>query len=165
MKKLINVNPGDIYAIPLFVSDQPELKSFARVKFDSSAGDFGFCRIIEDRGGSGIIVEVFKCTGDPSAAPSMIVDSGRLFPPIAISGVGIFKKRWRFRHSNEAFDKEKDAKYSEITLVLGPDNDLRLWQNGVETPISKEDSRHYELWEIWPAFQVEKRILAARNSN
>ena len=64
VKKLVNVNPGDIYAIPLFVSDQSDIKNFYREKLGSSSGDFGFCRIIEDRGGSGIIVEVFKCTGD-----------------------------------------------------------------------------------------------------
>ena len=162
MKKLVNVSPGEIYAIPLFVSDQPELKSFAREKFDSSAGDFGFCRIIEDRGGSGIIVEVFKYIGDLDAVPSMIVGSGRRFPPIAISGLGILRKRWRLRHSNEAFDKEKDASYSQITLVLGAADDLRLWQNGVETPINQVAAKQYELWNIWPAFQVEKRILATR---
>ena len=58
MKKLVKVNPGDIYAIPLFVSDQSDIKSFYREKFDSSSGDFGFCQVIEDRAGSGILVEV-----------------------------------------------------------------------------------------------------------
>lgn len=164
MKKLVKVNPGEIYAIPLFVSDQPDVKSFAREKYGASAGEFAFCRIIEDRGGSGIIVEVFKYTGEQNADPSSILISSRLFPPIAISGLGIAKKRWRLLHADESFDKEKDAKYSEITLVLGPDNDLRLWQNGVETPITLEASRQYELWVIWSSSQVEKRILAARSA-
>lgn len=163
MKKLVNVRPGEIYAIPLFVSDQADTKSFAREKFDLKPGKFGFCRIIEDQGGSGIIAEVFKFTGEQDTDQATIVGSGRLFPPIAITGLGIYKKRWRKCYTDDQFDREKDAAYSQITLVLGPDNDLRLWQNGVETPINREASRHYELWVIWSASQVEKRILAARS--
>lgn len=165
MKKLVNVNPGEVYAIPLFVSDQDDTRRFSRKEFDRKAGGFGFCRIIKDLAGSGIIIEVFNFTGDQDASQATIVESGRLFPPIAITGLGIYKQRWRKLYTDENFDAEKNAAFSQIALVLGTEDDLRLWRNGVKSPISRKAAEQYERWKLWSSSQVEKRILAILNIN
>lgn len=159
MKKLVHVEPGEIYAIPLFLSDRPVNENFSREKFDGDDKEFCFCRIIEDRLGSGIIVEVFNIKGNLKTDLETIINSPRLFRPIAIAGLGIYKKRWRKIHTQENYDREKDSHYSKIQLVLGPRDARRLWQNGVETPITVEQAKEYESWVVWVTDQLEKRII------
>ena len=90
-----------------------------------------------------------------------IISSKRLFDPISSSGIGIYKKRWKKLYEQDDYDMEKDSKYSEIKLVLGTTDDLRLFQNGQETPISEIEAKKYEYWKIWMPSQLEKRILGA----
>lgn len=159
MKKLVQALPGEIYAIPLFLSDRPVTENFSREKFDTPDKEFAFLRVIEDRGGSGFIVEVFNLTGSFTTDPDEILKAPRLFSPVATSGLGIYKKRWRKVHSQADYDKERDSNFSEIKLVIGPPNDLRLWQNDKETPIDQSTAKKYELWDIWMSDQLEKRII------
>lgn len=161
MKKLVNVEPGEIYAIPLFLSDRPVNENFSKDKFVGEDKKFCFCRIIEDKLGSGIIVEVFNLIGDLNTDLESIIKSPRLFRPIAVAGLGIYKKRWRKIHVQENYDKEKDSQYSNMQLVIGPRDAPRLWQNGVETPITMSQAKEYESWTIWITDDLEKRIIEA----
>lgn len=65
MKKT-EVMPGEIYAIPLFLPTEDimeNLKNYKKEKFDNRGKEFAFCRIINDKGGSCIFVEVFDQIG------------------------------------------------------------------------------------------------------
>ncbi|WP_452229600.1 immunity 26/phosphotriesterase HocA family protein [Lacinutrix sp. MEBiC02404] len=159
MKKTTKLNGGEIYAIPLFLSGESSIKSFSRDKFEDKGKEFAFCRVIEDKEGGGIFIEVFDLIGNLNQDLESIISSKRLFQPIATSGLAMTKKRWKKIHIQEPYDKEKDSNYSEIKLVLGTNDDLRLFQNGKETPISQIEAKKYEFWKIWMPSQLEKRII------
>lgn len=159
MKKTTKLIAGEIYAIPLFLSDVSSIKSFSRNKFEDKGKEFAFCRIIVDKQGGGSLIEVFDLVGDLHQDLESIIKSERLFDPIATSGLAMSKKRWKKLHTQEHYDKEKDSNYSEIKLVLGTNDDLRLFQNGKETPISETEAKKYEMWKIWMPAQLEKRII------
>jgi len=159
MKKLVELQEGEIYAIPLFVSDIPSHKSISKSKFEDKGKEFAFCRIIENKKGSGYFAEVFDLVGDLQQDLESIITSKRLFRPIAITGMGITKKRWRKVHTQENYDKEKDSNVSKIQLVLGTSDDFRLWENGKEISITEIEAKSYEMWKIWMPAQLEKRII------
>ncbi len=92
MNKLANVISGEIYAIPLFLSDTPDIKSFSREKFQEEDRQFVFCRVIEDLSGGRILIEVFDKIGNLSTSIQEIISSKKLFSPVAVSGLGIYKK-------------------------------------------------------------------------
>ena len=76
-----NVIPGEVYAIPLFLTD---IHPMTRVSLKDLRGDdkkFAYCRIIEDRGSGGILVEVFNKVGTLDISIEEVVESMRLFPP------------------------------------------------------------------------------------
>ena len=104
-------------------------------------------------------MEIFDIVGDLNQDLESILKAKRLFRPIAMVGMGISTKRWRKIHEQVNYDKEKDSKYSEIQLVLGTNENLRLWQNGKEIEISEHEAKKYEMWKIWMPAQLEKRII------
>ncbi len=159
MKKLVNAIGGEIFAIPLFLSDISDLVSFKKDEFNNKGKEFVFCRVIEDKMGGGFFIEVFDLVGNINEDLETIIHSKRLFRPVAFSGLGIYKKRWKKLYTQENYDKEKDSQYSQIQLVLGSSNDLRLWQNGKESQINEITAKKYEKWQIWSASQLERRII------
>lgn len=159
MKKLVNAKGGEIYAIPLFLSDIPENKSFAKDKFLEKGKEFSFCRIIEDLIGGGILIEVFDLIGNLDQDMTTIIHANRLFSPVAVSGLGIYKKRWKKIYEQNDYDKFKDSNFSEIKLIAGMAGNFKLWQGGKKTPISDEEAKKYEIWKIWRESQLEKRII------
>src|SRR6478609_8784422 len=92
---LVSVTPGEVFAIPLFVSDEPVNKRFGVHAFAGRGDEFAYLRTIAETGGAGIIVEVFADVGPLDASIERVVAAGRLFRPVAIAGLGIYKKRWR----------------------------------------------------------------------
>jgi len=159
MKKLVTLYGGEIFAIPLFVSDIPSNKSFSRNKFEDKGKEFVFCRIIEDKEGGGFFAEIFDLVGSLDQNLESIITAKRLFRPLAISGIGIYKKRWKKLYTQVPYDKEKNSNASNIQLVLGTNDDLYLWENGKKTPVSEEEATKYEMWKIWMPSQLEKRII------
>ena len=159
--QLVQVEPGEVVAIPLFLAQEPALTRFRADAFKDRGDEFVFCRLIEQRGGSGIIVEVFDHVGGLGADLADVVAADRLFPPVAISGLGVHKKRWRRIGTCEPYDRERDSGYSQIQLVLSPYDAPRLWQAGIETPIDVETAKGYESWRVWFADQLEQRIVDA----
>ena len=72
-----NVIPGEVYAIPLFLTD---IHPMTRVSLKDLRGDdkkFAYCRIIEDRGSGGILVEVFNKVGTLDISIEEVVESMR----------------------------------------------------------------------------------------
>ena len=160
MNKLAQVSKGEIYAIPLFVSDKADNESFAREKFNDKGKNFVFGRIIEDLAGGGILIEIFDLIGAMDQDLNDILTSKRLFDPISVSGLGIYKKRWKKIYTQKEYDQERDSKYSEISLVAGTDDNLQLWRGGKQLgPISEIEAKKYEPWTTWRASHLEKRIL------
>ena len=161
VNKLANVSGGEIFAIPLFLSDRSELERFKKSDFLGEDKQFAYCRVIKDLGGGGIIVEVFNLINGLSPEIENIIQSGRLFPPIAINGLGIYKKCWLKVGQQEKYDCEIDSHFSQIQLVLPalPHELPRLWQNGQEKYISADESNHYEKWVIWLSSHLEKKII------
>lgn len=159
MKSLEKLKGGEIFAIPLFTSDIMDNISFAKNKFEDKGKEFAFCRIIYNKKGSGLLIEVFDLIGSLNQDLKSIISSNRLFRPIAITGLGIYKKRWKKLYEQKNYDKERDSNYSKIQLVLGAGDDLRLWQNGTEKPINKTEAENYEIWTMWRASHLEKRII------
>ncbi|WOX54284.1 Imm26 family immunity protein [Aeromonas sp. CD] len=86
---------GDVYSIPLFLTGVSGLESFYRYDFTKEGMTFCFARGIEDRGGSGLIIEVFNTQGGIDMSLSEIINSSRLFNLVAVAGEAIKKKRWR----------------------------------------------------------------------
>ena len=166
MNNLANVKSGELYAIPLFLVEYPDSKSFSKEKFEEFDRQFVFCRIIEDLGGGGILIEIFDKIGNLRTKVQDVVSSKRLFNPITISGVGIYKKRWKKIGEQNGYNKFKDSLYSEITLVAGVQDNLSLWKGGHSTgQISEEKAQNYELWIVWRSSQVESRILKHLEKN
>ena len=166
VNKLANVTGGDIFAIPLFLSDRSELERFKKSNFLGEDKKFAYCRVIKDLGGGGILIEVFNLIDGLSPTVDGIIQSGRLFPPIAINGLGIYKKRWPKVGQEEKYDCEIDSHFSQIQLLLPalPGESPRLWQNGQEKFISLEESKDYEEWTIWLSSHLEKRIIDILNT-
>ena len=159
--KLANVSGGEIFAIPLFLSDRSELERFKKSDFLGDDKQFAYCRVIKDLGGGGILVEDFNLL--PALSPKIeeIIQSGRLFQPITISGLAIAKKRWIKVGQEANYDCETDSQFSQIQLVLPalPHESPRLWQNGQEKSISLDESNQYEKWVVWLSSHLEKRII------
>ena len=158
---LVHVQPGEVVAIPLFLTSEPALTRFRTKAFQDRGDEFVFCRVIEQRGGAGIIVEVFDRVGGLGTDIADVTAADRLFRPVAITGLGIHKKRWPRMGVCDPYDRERDSGYSQIQLVLSPYDCPRLWQDGVETPTDVETAKEYESWRLWSAPDLEQRIVDA----
>ena len=126
-----NIIPGEVYAIPLFLTD---IHFMTRVSLKNLRGDdkkFAYCRIIEDLGSGGILVEVFNKVVTLYISIEEVVESMRLFPPVIIRPLGIRKGRWRRIGKQENYNKEQDSMYSDITLVSGAEGHYFLWRGGI----------------------------------
>ncbi|AHF15274.1 immunity 26/phosphotriesterase HocA family protein [Niabella soli] len=161
MKRLVELKEGDILAIPLFTSDAPSNTSFKKNDLENKGKEFAFCRVVSDEQGAGYIIEIFDLIGSINEPLPNIIAAHRLFEPVAISGLGVYKKRWRKIHHQESYDKSKDSGFDDVKLVLGTEDDLRLWQNGKETPITMIKAQQFEFWSIWQPAKLEKRIIKA----
>lgn len=157
-KKILTVNAGDIYFVPLFLSHDMSNKSYFRYKFGEEGQVFCFLRIVKDLMGSGILVEVFNYIGDANSSVESIIDSGRMFEPVLIIGDGIHKKRWRKINETENYDCEYHSNFSQIKLVIGGFDRPKIWQNN-ETRDPDEDISLIERGKMWAACQLESRIV------
>ncbi len=155
------VPEGSVYAVPLFLTEAPSTKSFARVTFADRGDEFAFVRIITDLEGGGFLAEVFALVGNLRTDLHGIVAAPRLFPPIAVSGLGILKKRWKLIGTQPGYDRETHSSFPAIELVIGDPARPRLWRDGTETPITVSESREREAWVVWLPSRLEQRILAA----
>jgi hypothetical protein len=129
MNKLLSLVAGDIYSIPLFLSTEPDNKSFSRYKFGKEGEKFVFCRVISDLKGSGELIEVFNCVSDFDVDIFKVISSKLVFPALAITGDGIYKKRWRRVGGKEyyEYDKAKDSNFNNINLFEN-NEPVKIWR-------------------------------------
>lgn len=157
MKNLV-LEGGEIFAIPLFMKYGTDMERFSKTYHQDNKGIYAFCRIIGEEMGNSYFIEVFSKIGDLGTSFEEIVNSLRLFDPIAITSLGILKKRWIQIYKQQDYDKYKDSKYCDIKLVIGGSKNLQLWHNRSTAPISEEDADKYEQFIFWQASHIEKRI-------
>lgn len=93
-----------------FLSTEPDNKSFSRYKFGKEGEKFVSFRVISDLKGSGELVEVFNCISNFDVDIFKVISSPLVFPALAITGDGIYKKRWRRVGGKEdyIYDKVRD---------------------------------------------------------
>lgn len=160
------IKAGSIYAIPLFLpgsgkdGDMKEnTVSYSKQNFKEKGQEFAFCRIIEDLGASGILIEVFDVLGRLDTDPQIIISSGRLFSPVLVFGLGIRKKRWKLVSDKLNYDPQRDSNFSEIKIIKGISPFLlELWQNHKLTPISESEAQKYDKWRILYPTDLEEMI-------
>ena len=129
MSKLLSLVEGDIYSIPLFLSTEPDMKSFSRYKFGKEGEKFVFCRVISDLKGAGELIEVFNCVSSFDVDIFKVISSKLVFPALPIIGEGIYKKRWRRVGGKEdyEYDKVKDSNFNNIN-IFGGDETVEIWR-------------------------------------
>lgn len=156
--KDLDLKDGEIFAIPLFIPYGTDMRRFSKKFHNENNGQYIFCQIISNEQGGGYLIEVFSKVGDLNTNLEDIVKSPRLFQPIAITGLGIYKNRWLKIYEQLDYDKERDSRYSDIKLVMGTIGNFKLWQNRKTTPITDIEAKNYEKFIIWSASHLERRI-------
>ncbi|WP_413663090.1 Imm26 family immunity protein [Microbulbifer sp. CNSA002] len=158
--KSLKLEDGDVYFIPLFLTEDYSLKSYSRFKFGEGDQEFCFCRIVASEGGAGILIEIFDFVGPAGSDIESIINRPRLIDPVYIVGDGISKKRWRKVGSSKSYNREKDSGYSKIKFVLGRGDDRRVWCDGKEFPFDKiKNAKSIESHKLWTAAQLENRLV------
>lgn len=159
MKKLVEVAEGEIFAIPLFVADKSPTTRFTKKDLADAGKSFAFMRVVTDTGGGGIIIEVFDLIGNLATPIADIIKAHRLFRPVAITSLPIYKKRWPRLGAHPSYDRERDSGYSAIELVISPFDHPKLWRGGSTSAIPVAEAGKYEPWTYWGAHHLEKRIM------
>lgn len=152
------IKGGEIIAIPLFLGNNEK----GRIRKGDERKQFAFARAINEESGK-ILIEIFNKTGSLDTNVVEILNSGRLMKPLYTIWTGVERKRWKVVKEDPNYDKERDSKYSNIQLVLGGIDNLRIWhaKDKTETPITKEEliNGNYQLMAIYDYTQIEGKIL------
>lgn len=156
----LNVTSGEVFCIPLFMpKDDWKLKT--KLSDNDLDRDFAFGRVIETS--SSVLVEVFKRIGPAKTNIDEIVRSGVMFSPLQVFWDGVVKRRWRVIGKTANYEKFKDSNYADLKMAFGVDGDFRLRDLGTgnETPITREQLKHYEFSVVWFPIDLENQILNA----
>lgn len=166
-RKIAEVNPGDIFMIPLFLPSYQGAKKeellgridYSKYKFRMD-DIYAFGRVIEIQAGRVDLIEVFSYTGQIPQNPEKIIHSGRMFAPEHI-GHSVFEKgRWQIIFSNPHYDMWKDSDYENISF-LSPVG--HMWKGKKEIKITKEKCIELEeagipYWTMHGGVDLEVRI-------
>ncbi len=137
-KKTIDVHPGDIFAIPLFLPSERDdyLGNIDYSKYEFPSDDiYAFGRLIEMQAANVDLIEIFSYIGQIPETPENIIHSGRMFAPEHIGRSSFTKGRWRVLFSNPHYDMWKDSDYENIAF-LSPVG--HMWKGKEEIRITKE---------------------------
>lgn len=136
-RKTVEVKPGDIFMIPLFLpSRQMDEDKLDYSNYQFHLDDiFAFGRLIEIQAGNVDLIEVFSYVGQIPKNPETILRSGRMFAPEHIGHPFSEKGRWRRIFSNPHYDMWKDSDYENISF-LSPVG--RMWKGKEQIEITKE---------------------------
>lgn len=118
-RKTVEVNPGDIFMIPLFLPSNPMDEynlNYSKYKFHMN-DVYGFGRLIEIQAGNVDLIEVFSYVGQIPENPEKIICSGRMFAPEHIGHPYSKKGRWQAIFSNPKYDMWKDSDYENISFL------------------------------------------------
>lgn len=140
-RRTAEVNPGDIFTIPLFLpsyqkwaNKMDEFLDYSKYKFHMD-DIFAFGRLIEIKAGNVDLIEVFSYTGQIPKNPENIIHSGRMFAPEHIVHSLFEKGRWRVIFNNPHYDMWKDSDYENISF-LSPVG--HMWKGKKEINITEE---------------------------
>ena len=163
-RKAAEVNPGDIFAIPLFLpsyqhpGDDYKL-DYSKYKFHMD-DRYAFGRLIEIQAGNVDLIEVFSYTGQMPQNPENIIHSGRMFAPEHIGHPFCRKGRWQVIFSDPHYDMWKDSDYENISF-LSPVG--HMWKGKEVIKITQKE--HIELkeagvpdWILYDRINLEVRI-------
>lgn len=138
-KKTIEVHPGDIFVIPLFLPSTGMDELLGRIdysKYKFHLDDiYAFGRLIEKQAGHEDLIEVFSYAGQIPSNPEIIIHSGRMFEPEHIGHTVFEKGRWQIIFSNPQYDMWKDSDYGNISF-LSPVG--HMWKGKEEIKITEE---------------------------
>lgn len=134
MKKTTEVNPGDIFMIPLFLpsNDDDYTLDYSKYKFHSN-DIYAFGRLIEIQAGNVDLIEVFSYTGQIPENPDRIIQSGRMFAPEHVGHPFSKNERWRTIFSNPYYDMWRDSDYENISF-LSPVGHMWKGKNNQDYP-------------------------------
>lgn len=160
--RAIEVNPGDIFMIPLFLPPPPWRwidVDYRKYKFHMD-DIYAFGRLIEKQAGNVALVEVFSYSGQIPENPEIIIRSGRMFAPDHI-GYSFFKTgRWRVLFHNPQYDMWKDSDYENISFLSDVGH---MWKGKEEIRITKEELDELKeagvpYWVMHDYVDLEERI-------
>lgn len=134
------LQPGDIFAIPLFLPSFQEWRRLDELidyrSYRFPAGDpYAFGRLIGHQPGNMDLIEVFRYFGPVPEGPEVILQSGQMFAPVMLAGA-FARGRWRPVFQAAQYDKWAGSNYAEITFLMGAGdslpncNDYGLWRGG-----------------------------------
>lgn len=142
MKNTYQINPGDIFTIPLYlpVSQMGDYIDYRKYQFPS--GDmYAFGRLIEPQMGNLELVEVFSYVGEIPKSPEIILSSGRMFEPVIVGSV-FNTGRWRGLFENPQYDKWTDSNYKEIAFLLM--SHTQYWKGGENIKVTTSKWKELE---------------------
>lgn len=154
-QKSVVGTPGVVYRIPLFFTDVSPIRKFSKKDFPVGDERYAYCRVISDKQGAGILVEVFNYIG-AEASENEILSSGRIFDPVIIIGDGIKRNRWQKVFESSNYDPELDSGKSGIEKrlaeIIESNEPVKMWsslqlerQIIMNLPCSLRDSLEIEL--------------------
>lgn len=137
-RKTAEVNPGDIFMIPLFLPSDYMIEYYLDYsKYPFPTDDiYAFGRLIEIQVGNVDLIEVFSYVGQIPEVPEPIIHSGRMFAPGHIGHPFSQNGRWRALFCNSQYDMWKDSDYENITF-LSPVG--RMWKGKGDIRITEEE--------------------------
>lgn len=163
-KKTTEVNPGDIFMIPLFLPSNDDDYTLDYSKYKFHLNDiYAFGRLIEIQAGNVDLIEVFSYTGQIPENPDIIIQSGRLFAPEHIGHPFSKKGRWRTIFSNPHYDMRRDSDYENISF-LSPVG--HMWKGKETVKITKKQCIELEeagipYWIMHSRTDMEIKIRSA----
>lgn len=128
---------GDVFAIRL----DDRRFAFGRVMALTKKGD---------------LVEIFSYIAEAKNFSQEIVDSGRLFHPIYVSGLEVFRDwQWEVIHSNASYEPHDIGK---LKFVIGMPGNFSLSEGGNQHSISDREAEGLEVKSFWRNISVIDRI-------
>lgn len=162
----IDIKPGDIFCIPLFMPKE-DWKLRTKLKKEDSNRDFAFGRIIDTS--SYIIVEIFYKIGPIPTDITSIISSGVMLSPLYIFADGIIKGRWNIIGSTPNYDKYADSNFGELQMVFGVPEQFRVRNLSTkeERPITRKEMEQKKIpfSIVWFPIDLENRIIKSLNDS
>jgi|GEM_PF-1028398 len=148
---------GDIFVIDLIKRSSHAYKPDSE-SFINKEGKYGFGRILDINASTGVIVEIFNYVGEFNNNIDFIIAQDRMFNPINVTSLCFTSSRWKIIKSDKDFNKQSVG-FNEIKLVMGIAPNLKLWQDGVTTPLTEKEASGIERYVTYFPNNVEERIL------
>lgn len=162
----MDIKPGDIFCIPLFMPKE-DWKLRTKLKKEDYNKDFAFGRIIDTS--SYFVVEIFNKIGPIPTDITSIISSGVMLSPLYIFADGIIKRRWNIIGCTPNYDKYTDSNYGELQMVFGASEQFRVRNLATkeEKPIDRKEMEQKRIpySTVWFPIDLENRIIKILNDS